>query len=195
MLYTFCRNLVWVFFRSFLRVEIKGLENIPKEEGFLLCPNHYSSFDPLFVATCFPRKVRFMAKQEIFKNSILGNLLLKIGVFPVKRGEADLHAIKTAIKVLKDNEVLGLFPEGKRIKGSELGKANSGVAMFSIKSGKSVLPVCIIGTYKPFSKMKVIYGQPIDFTEYKKTKMTNDDYLELSQIVMKKIGELKKEEV
>jgi 1-acyl-sn-glycerol-3-phosphate acyltransferase len=194
MLYSFCRNLVWLFFRSFLRVEIKGLDNIPKNEGVLLCPNHFSNLDPLFVATCFPRKIRFMAKQEIFKNRILGSLILKLGVFPVRRGEADLNAIKTAIKTLKDNEVLGLFPEGRRIKGTELGKANAGVAMFSIKSGKSVLPVCIIGTYKLFSKMKVIYGQPIDLTEHKKAKMTNEDYLELGQIVMDKIRDLKKEE-
>jgi 1-acyl-sn-glycerol-3-phosphate acyltransferase len=195
MFYSLCRNLVWVFFRSFLRIEIKGLHNIPKDEGFLLCPNHFSNLDPLLIATCFPRKIRFMAKQQIFKNSIMRFILLKLGMFPVRRGEADLNAIKTAIKVLKDNEVLGLFPEGTRIKGGELGKANAGVAMFSIKSGKSVLPACIIGTYKPFSKMKVIYGQPIDFSEYKKTKMTNDDYSELSQIVMEKIKEIKREEI
>jgi 1-acyl-sn-glycerol-3-phosphate acyltransferase len=195
MFYNVCLAIVRAFMKLLFRIEINGEENIPQNDGALICPNHYSNWDPLLVAVCLPRRIRFMAKHQLFKNPILRFVLLKLGMYPVRRGEADLNAIKTTLKILKDNGLVGLFPEGTRIKGGQLGKANAGVAMLSIKSGKSVIPVCISGKYKPFSKLRVIFGQPIDFTKYKKDKMTNDDFLELSQIVMERIRELKKEEI
>jgi 1-acyl-sn-glycerol-3-phosphate acyltransferase len=194
MTYNVIRGIVSVFFHLFFRIEIKGLDNVPKSEGILVCPNHYTNWDPLLVGITFPRKVRFLAKHDVFKIPVIGYLLKKAGMIPVKRGEADINAIKTTIKALKENQAIGLFPEGTRIKGGELGKANPGVAMFSIKSGKSVLPVLVSGNYKLFSKLKVTVGEPINFNEHKKDKMTNDDYLEISQIVMDKIRELKMED-
>lgn len=193
MLYNIAKGIVWVFFHVFYRISIKGHENIPEDKGALICPNHYHWLDPLFVAISFKRPVRFMAKYELFQKPILGFILRKIHAYPVKRGEADLGAIKNTLRILKDKQLVGIFPEGTRIKSGELGKANAGVAVFSIKTGSPAVPVLISGNYIPFTKMKITIGKPVDLTQYRKEKMTNDDYLETSQIIMRKIDELKKE--
>lgn len=190
MLYKFSKVLVKLYFRIFYRVEIIGLENIP-DDGALICPNHFNLWDPILISIILPRKIRFMAKHELFQIPVVSWYLRSVGTYPVKRGEPDLTSIKTTLKILKDKQLVGLFPEGKRMKDKKLGTANPGVALFSIKSGKPVVPVAITGTYKYFSKLKLNFGQPIDFTAYKKDKMTNEDYYEISQIVMEHIGRLK----
>lgn len=193
MLYNIVKGIVWVFFHTFYRISIKGHENIPEDKGALICPNHYHWLDPLFVAICIKRPVRYMAKYELFQKPILGFLLRKIYAYPVKRGEADLSAIKNTFKILKDKQLVGIFPEGTRVKGGKLGRANAGVAMFSMRTGSPALPVFISGSYLPFTKMTITIGKPVDMSQYNKGKMTNEDYLETSQIIMTKIDELKKE--
>lgn len=193
LMYDIFKAILWFGFHILFRIRLEGLENIPQKDGALICPNHFSWADPLLVAVSVPRRVRFMAKYEAFKIPVIGFLLKKWGVFPVRRGEADLSAIKTTIKLLKDNELVGLFPEGTRIKGGNLGEAHGGVAVFSIKSARPVVPVLISGNYRLFSKVRVIFGKPVNLLDYKKDKMTNDDYLEVSQIIMSKIKELKGE--
>jgi len=178
-------------FNLIYKIDVKGLENVPKDEGALICPNHYTWADPVLVAIVTPRPIRFMAKYETFKNPFLRFLLNKLGAFPVRRGEPDLNAIKTSLKLLKDGHLLGLFPQGTRVKGEDLGSAHSGVALLAIKSNKKVIPVFIGGSYVPFTKMKVFFGEPIDFSAFAKDKLTGEDYLRLSQIVIEKIKELK----
>jgi 1-acyl-sn-glycerol-3-phosphate acyltransferase len=191
MLYNFSIKVVWVIMHILFRIDIKGQENIPSD-GALICPNHYSLLDPVLIAICMSKhKIRFMAKHEVFKNPLANFYLRKVGVYPVKRGEPDINSIKTTLRLLKGNELVGLFPEGTRSKTGELGPANPGVALFAIKSGKPVIPVAITGRYKLFSKVKVNYGQPLDLAQYKKDKMTNEDYYEISQLVMAEIKQLK----
>jgi 1-acyl-sn-glycerol-3-phosphate acyltransferase len=176
----------------FYRLKINGIENIPKEGAAIICPNHFSYADPLFVGISLSRNIKFMAKYELFKKPFLSFLLPLWGVYPVKRGEADFNAIRTTLKHLKDGQLIGVFPEGTRIRGNELGKANPGVAMFAVKSSCPIIPTAITGSYKPFSKLCITYGRPMDLSQYRKEKMTNDDYLELSQTIMEKIKELKR---
>ena len=191
MLYNFSIKVVWIIMHILFRIDIKGQENIPSD-GAIVCPNHYNVIDPVLIAICIPkRKIRFMAKHEVFKNPIANFYLRRVGVYPVRRGEPDLNSIKTTLKILKENALVGLFPEGTRSKTGELGPANPGVALFAIKSGKPVIPVAITGRYRLFSRVKVSFGQPLDLVQYKKDKMTNDDYYETSQLVMDQIRQLK----
>lgn len=193
ILYDIFKPLIWLFFHAVYRIRIAGLENIPESGGAIICPNHIALGDPLLVAITVPRKVRFMAKAELFKIPFIRFFLRHWGAYPVKRGEADISAIKNTFKILKNNGLIGLFPEGTRIRTGNFGTANAGVAMFSIKSGKPVIPVYIYGRYFIFSKLNIIFGQPFYFN-INKEKLTNDDYKELSQTVMKKISELKQKE-
>ncbi|SEF76432.1 1-acyl-sn-glycerol-3-phosphate acyltransferase [Caloramator fervidus] len=194
VLYNVLKFIAKIVFNLIYKIEVVGLENIPEKEGALICPNHYTWADPVIVGIVTPRPIRFMAKVEAFKNPFLRFLLKYLGAYPVRRGEADLNAVKNTLKLLKEGNLVGLFPQGTRVKGNDLGKAHSGVALFAIKSGKKVIPVYISGNYVPFTKMRVVFGKPIDFSVYSKDKLTGDDYFNLSQIVIQKIRELKEGE-
>jgi len=82
-----------------------GVENFPKEGGVLLCSNHINNYDPIVVGIMAPRPVHYMAKEEIFKVPVLGNIVRKCNAFPVKRGFGDREALRSGLKVLKDGRV------------------------------------------------------------------------------------------
>lgn len=194
MLYNAVKYIIRAFFVLYLNVELKGFEKIPENEGILLCPNHISNYDPFLVASMMDRKVSFMAKYEAFKNPLLGWFLGICHAYPVKRGEADIGAIKKTLNLLKSDEVVGLFPEGTRVRTGDIGKVHPGMGMFAVKSDKKVVPVAISGKYGFRKKVRIAIGDPIDLSEYKKPKMTNEDYTYLSEMVMKKIEKMLKEE-
>lgn len=188
-LYTFARSVVSGILKSTFRVKVEGLENFPKEGGVFLCSNHISNFDPPIVGITAPRQVLFMAKAELFKVPVLNVLLKNFGTFPVNRGGSDREALRTGLKILKEGNVLGFFPEGTRSKNGELGKGQSGAGFFALRSNAAVVPCAIVGKYKPFRTLRVIYGQPIKMDEYREKKITTE---EMSTIIMKEIGKLLK---
>ena len=104
-------------FYGFYRMHVEGAEHIPDTGAVIVAPNHKSSFDPPIVGVAIKnRLVHYMAKAELFKNPVFGWVLRKMGAFPVKRGTVDRMAIKQAVRELKNGHVLGIFPEGTRIK-------------------------------------------------------------------------------
>ena len=116
MLYGFLKGILPTMFRIIYRAEVHGEENVPKEGGAIIAANHISLWDPPFVGAFCPRRVSFMAKKELFENSVFSSIITKLGAFPVNRGAADRNAIKTALSVLSEGKCLGLFPEGTRSK-------------------------------------------------------------------------------
>lgn len=147
-------------------LEVRGLENIPSEGGAVVAGNHTTWFDPVAIAVAIKRPVHFMGKAELFKIPVLGWLLPKAHVFPVKRGLADRDAIRTAQERVNDGHLLGIFPEGTRKKNDdeELLPLQGGAALIALKTGVSVVPVVVSGV-KPmrFRKpIKVTIGSPID---------------------------------
>ena len=185
----------WLFSRVF-HAEIIGTENMPESGGVILAANHMSNWDPPFVATFLHRPVSYMAKVELFKNPIFGRAITACHAFPVKRGAADRGAIKAALQVLKEGRCLGLFPEGTRSRTGKMGKAEAGVGLIAAMSGAPIVPAAIIGTDKIFAngghfpKLKVIYGEPMQFTGDHKDK---EALAEFSQQVMDKIAAIKAE--
>ena len=122
-----------------------------------------------------------MAKKETFKVPIFGKLIVKLGMFPVSRGQTDMTSIKTALKYLKNDEVVGIFPQGTRRPGLDpkTTEAKDGVAMLSYRTKCTVLPA-FIKTKKrklrPFSKATVIIGKPITFEELGMENGTPSEY-------------------
>nr|WP_251047407.1 lysophospholipid acyltransferase family protein [Planococcus sp. ISL-110] len=157
------------------RFEIIGSENFPKEGGILLCSNHIHALDPPVVGMTAPRTVHFMAKEELFKAPILGPILPKLNAFPVKRGMSDREALRMALKILKSGEVVGLFPEGTRSTDGVLKKGLSGAGFFALRGNADVMPCAIIGPYKAFRKVKVVYGEPIRMEPYRERKASADE--------------------
>ena len=128
-----------------------------------------------------------MAKAELFQVPVLKQLLNNFGTFPVKRGGGDREALRAGLKVLKEGNVLGLFPEGTRSKDGKLGKGMSGAGFFALRSTAAVVPCAIIGPYKAFSTLRVVYGKPINMEEYREKKISTE---EMTSIIMEEIGKL-----
>lgn len=185
--YTFARSVVKMILKPLYRIEIIGLEHFPTEGGILLCTNHIHNFDPPVVGIAAPRPVYFMAKEELFSVPLLGKIVTMCNAFPVKRGMSDREALRKGLKVLKEGHILGLFPEGTRSVSGELGKGLAGAGFFALRSDAYVVPSAIIGPYKSFRKLKVVYGKPIEMNELKKAKATPE---QVTELIMSEIHKL-----
>jgi 1-acyl-sn-glycerol-3-phosphate acyltransferase len=167
-LYAVVRGLVVPFMRLYFRLRITGAERIPREGPVIITPNHKSFWDSFFVAAATKRPVRYMGKSELFEKGA-GRLLVSLGAFPVRRGEADGEALETARTILRQGGVLALFPEGTRVRDAEtLGTPRSGVGRLALEAGASIVPAAITGTEKlflgPFPKprrVQIAFGEPI----------------------------------
>lgn len=126
------------------RLKIVGSENIPKEKGrLILACNHISFADPAVLISCFPYSIHFIAKSELFENPITAFFLSNLNAFPVRRGLSDRDAIKYACDILGKDKILGIFPEGRRVRSAVPEKAKRGVAFIARRTGADVLPVCL----------------------------------------------------
>jgi 1-acyl-sn-glycerol-3-phosphate acyltransferase len=186
------RLILIVFFSIFYRVELVGRENIPAKGAAVLCGNHVSELDMFFIGYRIKRLVRWMSKEELFHNPVLRFLLTWLGAFPVKRGRADVGAIKNALRLLKEGHIVGIFPEGTRTKQKEINeiRVKPGAVMLAMESGAPILPVAITASYKPFSRIRVIFGKPYLLEAEKDRKYSNDEMKEIGKAIMKNIYRL-----
>jgi glycerol-3-phosphate dehydrogenase (NAD(P)+) len=130
---------------AYFRLRRLGREHVP-DGGVVLAANHRSFLDPFAVGICTPGAAYFVAKQELFKNPILGWFLNCLGAFPIRRGEADEESMETALRLLERGEPVVIFPEGTRIQAGSLGKPKRGVGRLALQSGAPVVPVAIAGS-------------------------------------------------
>ena len=164
------------------RVKITG--KVPESGGYIICCNHINYLDAAAIVLFNKRKVNFVAKEDLFTHGILMWLGHLFDAIPIKRDMQDIDAMKRCLKVLKNGELLGIFPEGTR-KGMEKNmKAKNGAAFMAIKSKVKVIPVGIHGTFKPFSKVYVNYGEPIDITNFTKENLDEATDIIMNNIVM-----------
>lgn len=194
MLYRVFRAMFRILFTVVFRWRVTGLENIPAAGGVIIAPNHTSNIDPPLVGSALRRRITVMAKEELFVSAIFAFIIKRLGAFPIKRGAGDRAAIKTAIKLLEEGNVLMLFPEGTRSKTGSLGKAQPGIAMIAMKSQVPVIPVSISGTYKFFRngtwfpRFSVRFGAPLYPPEGARASKELLD--EFGSKIMKEIGGL-----
>lgn len=161
---------VRIFTLILFRVKTYGQENIEKDKPYIMCANHTSNWDPPILYSATKREMYMMAKEELFKNKFIHWFANKVNVFPVKRGKQDVESIKKSLKVIKDNKILAIFPEGTRNGIKKRGKIQNGPAYLAARSGAEVIPVRIEGSFKPFTKVKLYYGKPLDFSRYQSKK-------------------------
>jgi len=163
-LYEFAKKLFRFQFKM-MGWKIQGVENMPTEGPVILAINHNSLWDPLVAASSVPRKVSFMAKEELFSIPVLGKIFLRLGAFPVKRGQGDMNAIRQSLAILKEGRVLGLFPEGTRSKNGETQKGLPGMVFLMEKSKAAVVPIKMFGTRhlltKGWGNIAVVVGKPM----------------------------------
>jgi 1-acyl-sn-glycerol-3-phosphate acyltransferase len=170
-LYLFIAAVSWPFVRGLYRLRAAGLDHLP-EGGFVLAANHTSNFDPwpLGLPLAPRRQLRFMAKSELF-NPVLSPLLRACGAFKVRRGEGDVEAIRTAIELVRQGEIVVMFPEGtRRMKGlrkKHVARAHTGAARIAIGGRVPLVPAAIAGTDRlsRFGPLRVAYGPPLDLSD------------------------------
>ena len=179
--------LVYIFNLVVFRVEKNGEENIKEKGAYLICANHRSNWDAPILVSNLKRKVYVKAKAELFKNKFIKWFGRKCCVFPVKRGMRDIESIKYSLNLLKDGEILVIFPEGTRNGMEKNGKAQNGVAYMAIRTGVPVIPVGIQGEMKPFKKVKLNIGEPLDFSQYKTNKPEKEILDKVSKEIMDNI--------
>lgn len=158
-LYNIGKILCTGILKPLYRTKVIGAENIPSTGGVMICSNHIDNLDPPIVGISSPRPIHFMAKEELFQLPVLKKLLPTINAFPVKRGMSDKQALRTALQILKEGKVLGLFPEGTRSKTGELGKGLAGAGFFALRTEADVIPCAIIGPYKPFKQVTIVFWE------------------------------------
>lgn len=190
MFYNIIKFLASIIFRIIYRIDVTGLENMPKDGKLIVCGNHINNLDPVIISIIFPRTIHWMGKKELFKYRWFGFILEKLNVFPVDRKGTDIKSVKKSLRVLKEEKVLGIFPEGTKVKAYDDNNAKPGVALMSIKSQTNILPIKIESNYKFFNKVHIKIGDLIDVSEYKGQKLNNDDYTLISQKILKSIYEL-----
>lgn len=163
--YETAKALVRIFFALAYPLRVLGADNLPKSGAAILCGNHMSLLDPLAAGVAVGRPVRFMGKKELFRVPLLGGLLRALGAFSVDRGNADMAAVRTSLALLKEGGVLGIFPQGGRETGGYRGM-ETGVALIALKSGAPVVPMRILGKFRPFRRNTLIIGQAVDLCAY-----------------------------
>lgn len=190
MFYNIMRSLTRIVFSIFYRIRIVNKDNIPKEGNLILAANHTHFLDPVMLAYTTKRPIHFIGKKELFENKFLASILYRLNAFPVDREGSDLSAIKKSLKILKDQEILGIFPEGTRVSEFDLNNAKSGIGLMALKTDTPVVPIYIDSDYKLFKKIRITVGQPITYKP-KDKKPTREEYEEVSQDILMKIYALK----
>lgn len=192
IVYVLVYILLWPVFRLLLPTKCINKQNRPKG-GALLCANHTRINDPLFVAYAlgWPVQTHAMAKDEVMHWPVVGWVLKKAGVFGVKRGKADVGAIKTAMKYLKAGELLLMFPEGTRHQDGEAGDAKTGAAMLALRTGVPIVPIYIPAEKKWFRWNPVVFGEAYYPQAPEGRKPTQEDYHAVADDLMARIEALK----
>lgn len=155
------------FYRIIYRPKMIGLENIPKDEGFIICANHVNYLDAAGLVLCNKFKVRFIGKADLLRFKTLAYLARIFDIIPVKRDTGDISSIKICLKALKNKQILGIFPEGTRKGMAKNVQIKNGAVYLAEKAKVKIVPVGVNGSFKPFTKIIFNYGKPIDVEEIK----------------------------
>ncbi len=175
MFYLVSHIILKIVAAVYIRLQTISIENIPKEGGVILAPNHPSDLDSFILGTAIRRQLHTMGKEELFKKRFTAFFFRKLNAFPVKRAQIDREAIRTAIDILKNSHVIDMYPEGTVSIDGSLQEPKLGTAFIALQSKVPVVPVAIIGSFNVMSKgqrfprpHKVVirFGKPLYFNEY-----------------------------
>jgi 1-acyl-sn-glycerol-3-phosphate acyltransferase len=132
--------------RALFRIDAQDVDKIPQHGPFILVSNHVTAFEfPVLRSILHPRIVRTLAKAESWDRKLMGWMLDQWDAIPIKRGESDMIALRTSLRVLEDGGILGIMPEGTRSGDGRLGRGNPGVAVIALKSGCPIVPMAFWG--------------------------------------------------
>lgn len=173
--YRFCRGACMLMTLVYLRLRCHWTHRVPREGGVILACNHQSFMDPVLVAIALQREAAFMARDTLFKNPVFKQLISRLNAFPVRRGTADVGAIKECLRRLKQGQVLVVFPEGTRSPDGRIRPFLAGFGAVAKKAGVPIVPTLVDGMSQSWPRHQkfprpgnviVQYGPPITPAEY-----------------------------
>jgi 1-acyl-sn-glycerol-3-phosphate acyltransferase len=180
------------------RLEATGLENVPRQQGFVLAPSHFSNFDPWAVAfPLLPRQVHFLTRSTLYRPG-LRQLLDAAGAVPVRRDEPDVDGYRRAVRLASEGAILGVFPEGtRRFKGlrkTRRPRPHPGAARVALAAGVPIVPAAIAGSDRlsKLTQLRVLYGAPLEVDPAGR-RPRKVAARELTDRLMEEIGELERE--
>ncbi len=197
-LYFIGRIILWPIYKLMFFFKVNGRENIPKNGAYIICSNHLSNHDPIMLGVSLRRQIYYMAKAELFKNPIGGQVIRWLGAFPVNRGAGDGKAINEAEEVVKKGRLLGIFIEGTRSKTGEFLRPKSGAAIIAHQMDVPVIPICITPKnkqYRIFQRVTVSIGKPMTPQELGLNKGTPEEFRNASRTVMNEIKKMRENDL
>jgi cytidylate kinase len=201
MLYAFLHCAGRLLFKLLFRLEVKGKENIPKVGPVIITSNHLSLLDPPIIGTASPRRLSYMALDQVFKYFLIGNLSRRMGAFPVKKRGVNVDATKTSLEILQDREAVLIFIEGTRSPDGTLLDPKPGVGMLAYKSLAPIVPTLISGSGRALPresklirprKIKVSFGKALDSERFSHLE-PKEAYKAISNETMNRIKKMQKE--
>jgi 1-acyl-sn-glycerol-3-phosphate acyltransferase len=171
--YRVMRVFFFLVFHLIWPMKVRGRENVPRTGAAIIVCNHLSLADPFAVGYAANRLVCFMAKEELFRNPVMGFLIRQVGAFPVDRKKQDTSAMRTALTVLEEGKLLGMFPEGTRSTTGQMQEFRTGALRLAARTRNLVIPCALIHTdramppgklFRP-ARIGVSFGEPIEFKE------------------------------
>jgi 1-acyl-sn-glycerol-3-phosphate acyltransferase len=191
----------WALLAPYASVKQFGRENIPLTGPLIIASNHLNDADPCIYGFFFPRMIRTLAKQELFRYPGLRHFLQGYGAIPVRRGEADLAALRTANEMLEQGYAVCVFPEGTASKSkAQLIEGHPGVGLIALRTGVPVLPIAITGSQRlglpkmffrlpwPRQHVTITYGKP--FVLEKPARINGEAAKQATQEIMERIAAL-----
>lgn len=194
------RRIILTIIRPLVKIvfpyRLVGLENLQLKQGerVIICCNHISIVDPVFLLLASKQPIYFMAKSELFQNWftrwILGTVM---GAFPVNRGTGDMGAINHAFDLINDGHVFGIFPQGTCRRQRELGLPKSGAALIACRTQATVIPAALITKefhVRAFRKVTLVFGKPITPEDMQLVDEEHPKLRHASRLIMERIDEL-----
>src|SRR4051812_37547528 len=171
-LYLLVRGILQPFFLIYFRLSRAGREHGRVKGGLIVAANHRSFLDPFVIGASLPwrRPMNYVAKMELFEKRWQAWLLSRLGAFPIRRGESDEEAMRTARMVVERGGTICIFPEGTRIRSGSLSTPKRGVGRLALQTGAPVVPIAVLGTEQVRNgwrirprKVKVRLGRAMTF--------------------------------
>lgn len=193
-MYKVIRPLAGLVVKAKYRIKYIGVENIPADRGIIVASNHITALDPVIIGAATGVTMHFMAKEELFKNNLVGWFLAQLNSFPVNRKKFDFEAVNYGIRAVNSGDVLGIFPEGTRSPDFKPKEARGGVCYIAKECKCDVVPVSLYtcDNAKTGTRLTVRFGKPIKYEELQfdenSTKMK--DLRPAGRVIMQRITEL-----
>lgn len=198
-LYTAVRKFLPWFFRILMPIRVRNEQYLPRDGRVIVCSNHLSMTDPVRLAYATHRQIFYMAKEELFRNPLVGGVIRALGAFPVMRGRGDRSALLRAREILNGESALGIFIEGHRSPDGKMLRPKSGAVRIAYSCNTPIVPCCITakggGLPRLFHTCRISFGRPIEPGELQIGEATPSEFRRAAHLVMDRIAELRREDL